>query len=84
MDINEARCYDTAVCVDHLLIASVIFHFSDGLYLPALKDNVQNLVGIALCVHYTPVFDQNHLCSSCYFSIIFSSAQSPASSYPDL
>ena len=66
MDVNEARRYDTAVCVDHLLIASVIFHFSDGLYLSAVKDNVQDLVGIALCIHYTPVFNQNHLNSSCF------------------
>ena len=66
MDVNEARCYDTAVCVDHLLIASVIFHFSDGLYLSAINDNIQNLVCIALCVYYTPVFNQNHLSSSCF------------------
>ena len=43
MDVNESRRYDTAVCVDHLLIASVIFHFSDSLYLSPLKDNVQDL-----------------------------------------
>ena len=70
MDVNEARRYDTAVCIDHLLIASVIFHFSYGLYLSAVKDNVQDLVGIALCVHYAPVFNQNHLNSSCFICFI--------------
>ena len=66
MDVNEARRYDTAVCIDHLLIASVIFHFSDGLYLSAINDNVQDPVGIALCVYYASVFNQNHLSSSCF------------------
>ena len=72
MDVNESRRYDTAVCVDHLLIASVIFHFSDSLYLSAVKDNVQDLVGIALCIHYMPVFNQNHLNSSCFIGFYVS------------
>ena len=66
MDVNEARRYDTAVCIDHLLIASVIFHFSDGLYLSAINDNIQNLISLTFRIYHTSVFNQNHLSSSCF------------------
>ena len=66
MDIDQSRCYHTSGCIDHLLIASVIFHFPDRFDLSAVNDNIQNLVCIALCVYYTPVFNQNHLSSSCF------------------